>query len=319
MRYKRFTQNERNELAILLKKGYSQRDISHALLRSPSSVRREIKRNSTNGVYNPKKASHKAHVNRKYSKYQGMKIRRDIEVENYIRKKLKLSWSPESIAGRMKLDIGKSVHYTVIYKYLYGQYGQDMRGYLRYKQYGRKKRTNVKRTKEIIKNRVFIDKRQRFIEEGRRYGDFETDTMGYPKWAKETLAAAIERKSRFILSKKISRLKNAMEGFKDIFQSLPVQSLTFDSGPENARYKELGIKTFFCHPYSAWEKGAVENAFKLIREYIPKKRPLENYTDEEISAIIDTINGRPRKCLNWLTPKEVFYANFLNSGCCASG
>lgn len=319
MRYKHFNSDERNEIAILLKKGYSLRDIGHALKRSPSSVSREINRNKVWGAYDAKKARHKARVRRRYSKYQGMKIREHSELERYISDKMKLSWSPESIAGRMKMDIGVSVHYTSIYKFLYSHYGQPLCRHLRYKRYRRKKRTASENIHEIIKNRAFIDQRGPVINERLRFGDFEGDTLGVPKYTRQTLVAVIERKSRYILAEKILRLKNAMEGFKKIFASLPARSLTLDNGIENACYEELDIETYFCHPYSAWEKGAIENAFKLIREYIPKKKSLENYTDADISAIIETINSRPRKCLNWLTPKEVFYTNFLNRECCTSG
>ncbi len=295
------------------------RDIGHALLRSPSSVSREINRNKVLGIYDAVKARHKSRVRRRYSKYQGMKIREHPELEKYISDKLRLSWSPESIAGRMPIDIDVSVHHTSIYKFLYSNYGQPLCCHLRYKRYKRKRRTATKNIREIIKNRVFIDQRETIINERIRFGDFEGDTLGIPQHTHQTLAAVIERKSRYILAEKILRLKNAMEGFKNIFASLPARSLTLDNGTENARYEELDIQTFFCHPYSAWEKGAIENAFKLIREYIPKKKSLENYTDLDISAMIETINGRPRKCLNWKTPKEVFYANFLNNECCTSG
>lgn len=251
MSYIHFKQNERDEIAILLKKDYSMRDISFVLGRNPSSVSREITRNSTFGVYDPRKADHKAYVKRKYSKYQGMKIRDNPVIENYVRIKLEKSWSPESIAGRMKDDIGYTIHHTVIYKYLYSIYGQDMCRFLRYKRYRRKKRTQSKSIREIIKNRVFIDNRPETINQRIRYGDFEGDTLGYPKTGKATLAAVIERKSRFILGRKVSQLKNTMEGFKSIFQSLPALSLTLDNGVENIRYQELGIDTYFCHPYSS--------------------------------------------------------------------
>lgn len=319
MRYKHFNGDERLEVAILLKKGYSIRNIAYALERSPSSVSREIKRNAVRSRYLPQKAKHKAYLRRKHAKYQGMKIREHPKIEDYIRVKLQASWSPESIAGRMRRDIVMSVHHTVIYRYLYSSYGQDLCRYLRYKHYRRKKRTASKNIREIVKNRVFIDQRPEMINQRLRFGDFEADTLGVPRYTHQTLAAAIERKSRYILARKVLRLKHAMAGFQKIFASLPVRSLTLDNGTENARYAELGIRTYFCHPYSAWEKGAIENAFKLIREYIPKKKSLAYYTDEDISAIIDTINNRPRKCLHWLTPKEVFYANLLDSGCCTSG
>jgi len=316
MRYQHLKQEERNEIAILLKKGYSVRDIALALGRNPSSVSREIKRNSVKRKYIPRKAKHKAYVRRKYSKYQGMKIRENQCIENYVEQKLKLSWSPESIAGRMKSDLGISVHHTVIYKYLYGQYGQHLCKYLRYKRYKKRKRMKTKSVREIIKNRVFIDQRPKVISLRKRFGDFEGDTLGVPKYTRQTLAGAIERKSRFILARRISRLKNTMEGFKKMFRSLPVLSLTLDNGVENVRYQELNIPTYFCHSYSSWEKGAIENAFGLIREFIPKKSSLKNYSQSDINAILEIINGRPRKCLSWRTPKEVFQEQFLNHECC---
>jgi IS30 family transposase len=319
MRYQHLKQEERNEIAILLKKGYSLRNIAHALGRSPSSVSREIKRNSAKRKYVPRKAKHKAYVRRKYSKYQGMKIRENSEIENYVEEKLRLSWSPASISGRMKSDLGISVHHTVIYKYLYGQYGQHLCRYLRYKRYRRSKRMKTKSVREIIKNRVFIDQRPVVINERKRFGDFEGDTLGVPKYTRQTLAGAIERKSRYILARKVSRLKNTMEGFKKMFQSLPALSLTLDNGVENVHYEELEIPTYFCHPYSSWEKGSIENAFGLIREFIPKKSSLKSYSQSDIDAIVEIINGRPRKCLNWRTPKEVFQEQFLNNECCTSG
>jgi len=78
--------------------------------------------------------------------------------------------------------------------------------------------------------------------------------------------------------------------------------LKLDNGVENVHYQELGIDTYFCHPYHSWEKGSIEYVFKLIREYIPKKARLTAYTDNEIAVIINIINNRPRKCLGYRTP-----------------
>lgn len=320
MGYKHFTKDERNELSILLKKDYSQADIAIALGRNPSSISRELKLNSVNGRYDPIKAQHKAYVKRKYSKYQGMKVRNNPEIEEYIKEKIQLSWSPESIAGRLKLDTNGCllIHHTAIYKYLYSSYGNYLCQYLRYKHHRKKGRKRVKSKREIIKNRVFIDQRPEIVNQRRRFWDFEGDTLGYPKAAKESLAGLIERKSRYILVEKIKQLRYAIEGFKKLFDSLPTvaSSLTLDNGPENARYSELKINTYFCHPYSAWEKGAIENAFGLLREYIPKKARLENYTEDEINAIVGIINNRPRKCLGFRTPKEVFEEQFIKQRCC---
>lgn len=161
--------------------------------------------------------------------------------------------------------------------------------------------------KEIIKSRVFIDKRPAVINKRLRIGDFEGDTLGIPKRTKETVAALVERKSRYILAKKIIQLKYAMNTFKKLLRFVKnVLSLTLDNGVENARYQELKIAAYFCHPYHSWEKGSIENVFGLIREYIPKKKDTALYTNEEISAIVELINNTPRKCLNFRTPQGSF-------------
>lgn len=291
-----------------MKKGYSQAAIASVLRRNPSSISRELKLNSINGQYDPDNAQHKAYVKRKYSKYQGMKVRGNPEIETYVKEKIRLSWSPESIAGRLRVNTdGKlSIHHTAIYKYLYSQYGQSLCKYLRYKHYRRKKQKKTKDLRGAIKDRIFIDQRPEDVNQRERFWDFEGDTLGYPKSGKETIAGLIERKSRYILIKKIKRLRRAIEGFNRLLQSLPVNSLTLDNGRENARFKELDIPTYFCHPYSSWEKGAIENAFGLLREYIPKKTRLENYTQSDLDAIVKIINNRPRKSLRFRAPKEVF-------------
>lgn len=312
-KYKHFSSDERLELAILRKKGYSVRDIADALGRSPSSVSRELQKNSVKGAYDPIKAKQKARVRRWYSKYQGMKIQEDRKLQAFVREKLQKSWSPDAIAGRWRRDTGDTLSPETIYKYLYSTYGQSFCRYLRYKQYRKKKQRHLKDLRYGIKNRVFVDKRPLIINQRKRYGDFEGDTLGKSKGERETLVGIIERKSRYILAKKVSTLADTVKGFKELLVSVAVKSLTLDNGFENAHYEELGISTYFCHPYSSWEKGQIENAFGLLREYIPKKKSLTHYTNKDIQTIINTINQRPRKCLKYRTPKEVFEENILQA------
>lgn len=308
MGYTHFSKDERNEISILLKRGYSHREIGSALRKDHSSISREIKRNSIHGKYDPQKAQHKAYVKRKYSKYQGMKIRENLGLQSYIEEKMKKKWSPEQIAGRLKFENdGKTIiSFKGIYKYLYSIYGQKLCQYLTYKRVKRKKRKKTKSKREIIKDRVFIDQRPEEINQRKRFGDFEGDTLGVPKSSKETIVGLIERQSRYLMAQKIPQLKYAMNAFKKLLAPIPALSVTFDNGVENIHHKELAIPTYFCHPYSSWEKGSIENAFGLLREYIPKKANLSKYTDEEISAIVEEINNTPRKCLGFKTPKEVF-------------
>jgi transposase, IS30 family len=310
MRYKHFSKTDRFEISVLLKKGYSVRDIAYAMGRNPSSVSREIKRNSVDGIYDPSKAHHKAYVKRYYAKFIGMKVRENTEIEDYIWEKMPKGWSPECIAGRIERDKGIKISHMAIYRYLYSNpYGNYLCKYLKYKQYKKKRRKNKKTVREMIPNRVWIDVRPDIVNDRARFGDFEADTMGRPKNASpQTLVVVRERKSRKLFAVKVPRLKYTMEGFKSIlspYQDI-LESVTFDNGVENVRYAILKIIVYFCHPYSSWEKGGVENGIGLIREYIPKKADLKDYSDEYIVAVLDRINNTPMKCLNWLTPNEVF-------------
>lgn len=315
MRYAHFGRTERLELSILRTKGYSMREIGRALGRSPSSVSRELRRNRVCGEYIPRKAHRKARVRRLYAKYQGMKIRERPELEQYIQSKLRLSWSPDRIAGRWKREHphGSRISAKGIYKWLYGAYGQSYCRYLKYKRYKRHKRKQTQSIREIIKGRVFIDERPRIITARRRYGDFEADTLGKPYGTKETIVGMVERKSRFVFAQRISRLGQTIPTLKTFLSAIPARSITFDNGRENARHQELGIATYFCHPYSSWEKGQIEHVFRRIREYIPKRTNLADYSDADISAIIERINDTPMKCLRYQTPREVFTTHLLTN------
>jgi len=310
-KYKHFSKVERFELSILLKKGYSLRAIARAMGRSHSSVVRELKKNSVRGIYDPSKAQHKAYVKRHEAKFIGMKVQGDPVIEDYIWEKMSVGgWSPECIAGRIYRDKGIKISHLSIYKYLYSNpYGSYLCRFLKYKRYNRKRRKSKKTAREMIPNRVWIDVRPDIINNRARFGDFEADTMGRSKYASpQTLAVVRERLSRKLFAVKVPRLKYTMEGFKKLlnpYQDI-LESVTFDNGVENIKYEELNIPAYFCHPYSSWEKGGVENGIGVIREYIPKKSDLKYYSDGYIAASVDRINNTPMKCLDWLTPNEVF-------------
>jgi IS30 family transposase len=310
MSYTHFKQNERNEIAILLKKDYSLRDIGHALGRNPSSVSREIKLNSVSGEYNPRKAKHKTYVRRKRSKYQCMKIRENLWLENYVEAGLKSYWTPEQISGRLKTDYGYAViSAKSIYEYIYSSYGQHLACYLTYRHDQRRNKSPKRgRASGHIKNRIFIDDRPNIVNERKRFGDFEADTLGAIRSDKQILTGIAERMSRYLLLRKVSRLKYTVDGFNESlnpYQKI-IQTITLDNGFENHRHEELKGDTYFCHPFSSWEKGTVENLFGRLRRFIPKKESLKCYPPEKISAIMSIMNNTPRKCLNYRTPAEVF-------------
>ena len=309
MAYQHFSQAVRMELAILLRKGYSQRDIADVLGVHHSSVSREIKRNSLRSEpYHPDKAHHKAYVRRKYSKYEGMKICGSNWLENYVKEKLKLHWTPEQISGRLEKDFGISVvSFKSIYKWIYSAYGQSYSDYLPSQHYRPKKRLKKKSKRYLIPNRIWIDDRPMVINDRQRLGDFEGDTMGKPKYSSATLAALADRKSRYLLARKTPFLKDSMtQGFQRLLKGQSPKSLTFDNGVENVKYEMLHVPTYFCHPYSSWEKGTIENTFQRMRRYIPKGTRLETISHQRIATIVRRMNNTPRKCLNYFTPAEVF-------------
>lgn len=315
MSYKHFTSDERLEISILLKRGYSRREIGTALGKNHSSVSREIKNNSVQGVYEPIKAQQKAIFKRSNSKYQGMKIRLNPKIENFVRDKMQSYWSPEQITGRWNKDHRDEneiiISPLIIYKYLYSPYGQDLCSYLYSRRYKKKRRKAKKQKKELIKNRIFIEKRAKIINERKRIGDLEGDTLGTRKNDKASIAGLVDRKSRYFMAKKISRLKYTMDGFKNIlnpYQNI-FHSLTLDNGVENVRYQELKIKTYFCRPYSAWQKPTIENTFQRLRRFIPKKSSLKLFSNNDLQRFAKIMNQTPRKCLKWQTPDEVFTKN----------
>ena len=309
MSYHHFSKNERNELSVLLKRGYSYSDIARVLWKSHSSVSREVKKNSVKGTYDPDKANQKARTRRKDSKYQNMKINESSEFLEFLEVKLKAGWTPEQIAGRWNRDnLEPHFSFKTIYKYLYSYLGQRLCQYLLSGQYYRRKRAGQKQTRFPIKNRISIEQRPQVINERRRFGDFEGDVLGSPKADQEKLAALVERLSRKLFAVKVPRLKYAVDGFKQMLKPYReiLKSVTFDNGPENARHLELGTKTYFCHPFSSWEKGQVENTFGRLRRFIRKRSRISQYTDEEIQSFVERMNDTPRKCLDFRTPNEVF-------------
>ncbi len=320
MSYQHFKQSDRAEISILLKKGYSHYEIADAIRKDHSSVSREIKANSTKGKYDPPKAQAKARLKRRMSKYQGMKIAANHDLEIKVAIGLMASWSPEEVVGRIAyLNNGQSpISAKSIYKFCYSNRGQYLCKYLPHQRYHPKRRSGAKLARTTIPNRVLIDFRPAVVAEQKRFGDFEGDTLGRPKHESKTFVGAVERQSLFFVGCKVARLKYSMDGLKTALRPHQkiVESLTLDNGVENAKYEKLNINTFFCHPYSSWEKPIIENTFGRLRRFIPKRASLADYTHKQISAIIEIMNNTPRKKLGYRTPTEVFnelYALAVNS------
>lgn len=314
------TNAERSEIAILLKKEYSHRDIADALGRNQSTISREIERNSVHDTYDPRKAKVKARQRRRYSKYQGMKVRERPETEAYVIDKLERGWTPEEIAGRLK-EVDTHIPYVSakgIYKWLYSVYGQRYCALLptQRKKPG-KRRPKARRS--MIPNRVGIEERPQEANDRSAFGHHETDTMVSGKKTGSTAALTLlhDRKARYTQLRQVPNLKPDMNARALIAMGRRVRchSITHDNGIENRRHervaRRLSAQTFFCNKYRSWEKGSVENTIGRIRRFIPKGADIAQYSAQDIAAIEHWLNHTPRKCLDYKTPHEIMSENLL--------
>jgi IS30 family transposase len=267
-----------------------------------SSVSEEISNNSVNGSYDPHKADQKASVKRINSKYQGKKINEDIHLQEYIIDKLKRKWNPDEISGRMKKN--KKPFYaskTSIYEWLYSVYGQRYCKYLYSKRYTKEKREEKKPERYIIPNRIGIEMRPKHINKRKQCGHTEADTIVLGKKGKGAISVLVERACRYIDATKLYTMKplESALAVNTMMQNKQVRSTTMDNGIENRYHELLSVPAYFCDPYSSWQKGAVENANKMIRGYIPKGTNISKVSEQKIKHIINMMNNKPRKILNY--------------------
>jgi transposase, IS30 family len=267
------------------------------------------------GEYVTRKAHHKAYVKRKYAKFEGMKIREDMKLEEYVTKYLRLGWSPEQVAGRIaderKLQL---VSHTTIYSWLRSVQGRKLEAELKK---GKRKRGAKKRTKVVeLEGRVFIDERPASVGTRQYYGDWEGDFIVSGKGSKAALLVLHERKSRYVLLRRV-RHKTAAQVEKTLVEmTQPLsnfKSLTLDNDIAFVHHEkiseDIGAPLFFCHPYASWEKGGVENTNRYIRRWIPKGADIAKWSNKDIQNIEWWLNSCPRKILGYATPEEVMVAN----------
>jgi IS30 family transposase len=299
---------ERMEIFFFLKKGYGVSRIASLLQRSKSAISDEIKRNSVNKEYDPRKAHHKAYVRRKYSKYQGMKIVTDDALRGYVEKRLLGGWTPEMISGRIReadthvLSVGKDA----IYKFRGSVYGKIL-GLKKPKKRGKRGRK-----KTSLDGRRFIGERPETIGKREEYGHLEGDFIVSPRNGKGSLAVSREMRSRLVSivklrTRKVREVNDAFVSMTDRFIGL--KSITLDNDVSFAGHRELSermnVDVWFCDPYSSWQKGGVENANMIIRKFIPRGTDISKVPSRYVKEIEKRINDIPLKCLGYRTPFEV--------------
>lgn len=315
MSYQHLSYRQRCQLVAFEKAGYLQKDIARELKISPSTVSRELKRNRRwDYVYCPDQA-HAVYKDRRKLSSRPKKFTE--KIENAVKEKLLLDWSPEQISGRAKRDNEFSISHERIYQYVLADKKQGGKLYLHLrhgkKQY-KKRYGSVARTGPI-KERTMIDERPPIVDEKTRLGDWEIDTI-IGKQHQNAIVTLVERVSKKTLIGNVGTKHANFVSQQTIELLAPMKpyvfTITADNGSEFAQHKhiakELNAEIYFARPYHSWERGLNENTNGLIRQYIPKGKDFAELTETDIIHIQWKLNSRPRKSLNYATPDEVFNA-----------
>lgn len=308
------TVEQRYTIAQMLQNGYQQKDIAKIIGKSKSVVSREIARNvdKRNGKYRFELAKRK-HENRQKQKFKHTRFTEDIRF--FVEELLWCKYSPEQIVGKAKELSIEMVSHERIYKHIWDdkKRGGLLHEHLRTGGKRYRKRGSSRDKRGIISNRISIDNRPLIVEERKRIGDLEIDTI-IGKNHKGAIVTINDRASGKLKMKKLKG-KNASELAKIVTATLQewkpyLKTITSDNGKEFAEHKiiseALGINFYFAHPYHSWERGSNENLNGLIRQYIPKKTNFDELTDEYINFVENELNNRPRKRFNFETPNNIF-------------
>lgn len=326
--YNHITPEEREKILLLFSHNYSITFIAESLGRNKSTISRELSRNSFDNDYSAV-AAQAAYLERRKKCRPRKKLDDPVIFEKVREKFLDHQWSPEEISGRLNLEnAGFSVSYSTIYRGIYSgmfdspdeRRSHGNRGAIRKLRHrGKTRHTkshDERRGKIVISNE--LKDRPEEANERTRIGDWEGDTV-LGKRDGPCLVTMVDRKSRFLLSGKAAR-KTSEEVRDTVILCMadqPLLSITPDRGKEFARHAEItealnGVQFYFPLPRHPWQRGTNENTNGLLREYFPKGTDFSKISDEYIQSKVDELNKRPRKCLGYLTPYEVYYSTLLH-------
>ena len=311
MTYTHLTRDERYQIAILLKAGHKQSAIARIMNRHPSTISRELGRNQGQRGYRPKQA-HEFSQARMRACENGRRVCPDTWA--FAEAKLAELWSPEQISGYLKTTDQPGISHETIYQRIYAdrRAGGTLHCALRC-QKARRKRHGGRDRRGTIPNQVSIEQRPAIVDRRTRFGDWEADLM-IGAGHQQALVTLNERKSRYariahVPAKTADAVSAAMISLLMPFAAC-VHTLTTDNGREFAQHehiaRKLGADFFFAHPYASWERGANENMNGLIRQFFPKKLRFDSISRKDVAFAMHRLNHRPRKCLAFRTPHQVF-------------
>lgn len=330
--YAQLNYKQRLELAVLLRTTLKQKEIAKILGKDPSTISRELQRNGTKDSkigYDVRKANQKTKQRRIIANKRFRKIDNNEELKAYIIKRIKKYWSPEQIAGRWNKEQRKkkkknkhlkvaTITHEPIYQFIYNDHPELIK-YLRCKKgkYRRRYGAKLRDGKRDEAKKKRIDIRPEIVEKRERIGDWEGDfifglerTIG--------IMTHVERKSGYAIADKMNSLLafNVVDNVVNKFKGLnrdKKYTITYDNDTRLSEHQAIevltGMDIYFAHAYHSWERGTNENTNGLLRQFFPKKMSFTQIKQDDIDKVINLLNTRPRKRLDYLTPKEVFVEN----------
>lgn len=319
-KYDQLDLDERIEMSRLYEAGHSGREIGRMMRRSASTISRELRRNALpKGGYKPGSADRIAlSRRRRLSRLECLSPLRSDVCD-----RLAMGWSPEQIAGRLKLEGSEhAISHESIYRFIYRP---RLRREKLHRFLPRAKATRgrryFKRRRDPIPGRRSIHERPQAIADREQFGHWEGDLMQF-RTQRGNLLTLCERKTRFSLTAPLpsKKAETTDQALQDTLGPLPQsarRSITFDNGGEFALHRnlktQLAMQTYFCDPHSPWQRGTIENTNGLFRRDMPRKTNLRDYSPRDIDELTWALNSTPRKCLGFKTPAEAFLENL---GCC---
>ena len=313
--YKQLSTEERSVIAVGLVQGLSKRAIARLLNRPPTAVSREVLRNEQRGGYNAVDACLLAHARRRKPE---RKLKKSPELWRTVTGYLQQHWSPQQIAGTLKRmhpdEPEKRVSHETIYAMIYawprGELRTDLIRHLRQSHKKRRPRARGEDRRGQLQDITEISQRPKEVDDRKIPGHWEGDLIK-GKYNRSCVGTLVERSSRFLILVKLDNAKAPVvhQGFVREMSPVPEilrQSLTYDRGKELALHKkiaaDLNLSVYFADPHAPWQRGTNENTNGLVRQYLPKGTDLSGHSQEELNAIAQQINERPRKAHDFFSP-----------------
>jgi transposase, IS30 family len=318
--YKHLSREERYSIKEMRDIGLSINSISKKMNRSKGTISMEIQRNKVRNKYMPCIAQEK--YDQRMHQQELLKIEKTPKLLNYIKDAMiKKKWSPDAIAGKLKLDNDKSclISTESIYRFVYTSpvaAKLNLHRYLPSKKYKRQER-GKRRQRVLIPQRVSIHEREEVAAQKIELGHFEADLTFHKGNQSMNIGSIVDKKTQKIMLVLNNSKRSAAvtTGFLGKIKNLPHvirKTITMDNGKEfvgHVSYRLAGFKTFFCDPYKPRQKALVEKMNSMIHRILPKNIDITTVTQKQLDNVADILNNMPRRIFGYKTPNEIWAEN----------